>query len=92
MALREHSIRLADDRTLCVLDGGDPGGVAVLVHHGTPGSADLYPPHVDDARSCGIRLLAYGPPRLRRVRIPDVHGWLCERLQEAAAEPARSAR
>jgi len=49
-------------RTLTVREGGDPAGVPVLVHHGTPGSSVLYPPHVADAAARGIRLIAYDRP------------------------------
>lgn len=49
-------------RTLTVREGGDPGGVPVLIHHGTPSSSLLYEPHVRDAAERGIRLIAYDRP------------------------------
>ena len=52
----------ADGRTLRVHESGDPDGRAVLVHHGTPGSGLLYPPHERDATAKGIRLIGYDRP------------------------------
>ena len=49
-------------RTLTVNEGGDPGGVPVLVHAGTPGSSVLYEPTVRDAAERGIRLFTYDRP------------------------------
>src|SRR6266566_10035469 len=51
-----------DGRTLAVREGGDPAGVPVLSHSGTPGSGLLYEPHVRDAESKGIRLFSYDRP------------------------------
>jgi pimeloyl-ACP methyl ester carboxylesterase len=49
------NIKLPDGRTLALHEAGDPAGLAVIVHHGTPGSGLLY------ARwaTPGIRLIAY---------------------------------
>jgi pimeloyl-ACP methyl ester carboxylesterase len=58
----ELDITLQDSRTLHVYDEGDPDGVTVLVHHGTPSSGRLYPAAVDDARARGIRLIGYDRP------------------------------
>jgi pimeloyl-ACP methyl ester carboxylesterase len=55
----EHDVPLRDGRTLHVYDDGDPGGFAVVVHHGTPGSGLLYQPRIDDAREQGLRLIGY---------------------------------
>ena len=49
-------------RALTVREGGDPGGVPVLIHHGTPSSSLLYAPHVRDAAERGIRLISYDRP------------------------------
>jgi pimeloyl-ACP methyl ester carboxylesterase len=51
-----------DGRTLAVSEGGDPAGVPVLVHSGTPNSRLLYEPHVRDAEEEGIRLFSYDRP------------------------------
>jgi pimeloyl-ACP methyl ester carboxylesterase len=55
----ELDVTLRDGRTLHVYDEGDPDGEPVVVHNGTPSSGDLYAPHVEDARTRGIRLISY---------------------------------
>jgi pimeloyl-ACP methyl ester carboxylesterase len=60
--MSERDVTLADGRTLHVYDDGDPNGVAVVAHHGTPSCGRLYDGHVDDARARGIRLIAYDRP------------------------------
>ena len=57
-----QEIRGPDGRTLTVSEGGDPGGVPVLVHVGTPGGSMPYQPHLEDAARRGIRLFAYDRP------------------------------
>jgi len=57
-----RSIDIPDGRTLTLREGGDPGGVPLFVHHGTPGSSLLYEPHLEDAAARGIRLLSYDRP------------------------------
>jgi pimeloyl-ACP methyl ester carboxylesterase len=47
---------------LAVAEGGDPNGVPVVVHHGTPGSGIHYSPLVEDAEAKGIRLIGYDRP------------------------------
>jgi pimeloyl-ACP methyl ester carboxylesterase len=51
-----------DGRTLTVREAGDPSGVPLLIHHGTPASSLLYEPHVRDAEERGIRLISYDRP------------------------------
>lgn len=51
-----------DGRTLTVRVAGDPRGMPLLIHHGTPGSSLLYEPHARDAEELGIRLVAYDRP------------------------------
>lgn len=58
----EHHVRTPDGRTLHVIEGGDPAGLPVVVHHGTPGSALQYEPHARDAEEQGIRLITYDRP------------------------------
>jgi pimeloyl-ACP methyl ester carboxylesterase len=58
----QHSVRTADGRTLAVEEAGDPDGVAMLMHPGTPDSRHLYPPHAQDAASRGLRLISYDRP------------------------------
>jgi pimeloyl-ACP methyl ester carboxylesterase len=57
-----HEVKTSDGRTLEVHDEGDPAGLPVLVHHGTPMSGLQYAPHVDLAAEQGIRLLGYDRP------------------------------
>ena len=49
---------LADGRVLEYVDAGDPDGLAVVFHHGSPGSAFAPPGLVDAATTRGLRLLA----------------------------------
>jgi len=58
----ERDVRLADDRTLRVLEEGDPRGHPVFYLHGTPGSRVLYEKQVGDARRRGLRLIGYDRP------------------------------
>jgi pimeloyl-ACP methyl ester carboxylesterase len=57
-----QSITTDDGRTLGVHEDGDPQGLPVVVHHGTPASGLLYGVHVALAREQGIRLLGYDRP------------------------------
>ncbi|HVA29973.1 MAG TPA: alpha/beta hydrolase [Gaiellaceae bacterium] len=56
------NVTTPDGRTLHVHEGGDPNGFPVLMHHGSPSNGSLFPPHVEDARAQGIRLLGYDRP------------------------------
>ena len=56
------AVTTPDGRTLAVREAGDPAGVPVLFHNGTPGSSLMYEPHVRDAEAKGIRLLSYDRP------------------------------
>jgi pimeloyl-ACP methyl ester carboxylesterase len=58
----ELDVTLSDGRTLHVYDEGDPEGIAVLVHHGTPSSGRLDRAHASDAGSRGIRLIGFDRP------------------------------
>jgi pimeloyl-ACP methyl ester carboxylesterase len=42
--------------------GGDPEGLPILVHNGTPNTRHLYGPWLEDAAEHGIRLISYGRP------------------------------
>jgi len=48
-------VTTADGRTLHVYDEGDPSGVAVIAHHGTPSNGSLYAPWLEE----GIRLIGF---------------------------------
>jgi pimeloyl-ACP methyl ester carboxylesterase len=62
VAGRRQTIAGPDGRALDVYEDGDPSGVAVLVHHGTPGAGTLYGPWAADAAARGIRQIAYTRP------------------------------
>ena len=47
---------------LAVVEGADPTGPAIVVHHGTPMSRLLYGPNLADARARGLRLIGYDRP------------------------------
>lgn len=51
-----------DDRTIEVLDGGDPEGYPVLYHGGSPSAVAAYQPMDDTARALGLRLITYSRP------------------------------
>jgi pimeloyl-ACP methyl ester carboxylesterase len=55
-------VEAGDGRVLTVREGGDPAGMPVLVHFGTPASSLLYEPNVRDAEAKGIRLFSYDRP------------------------------
>ncbi len=52
----------AKGRKICVYEAGDPNGMPLLVHNGTPSSRLLNPVWIDDARKQGIRLIGYDRP------------------------------
>jgi pimeloyl-ACP methyl ester carboxylesterase len=56
---REHTIPGPGGRALRVREDGAPGGVPVVVHHGTPGSRLLRESWVEDAAERGIRLIGF---------------------------------
>jgi pimeloyl-ACP methyl ester carboxylesterase len=53
---------LPDGRRIEFLEGGDPSGALVVVHHATPGSAVLDPEWSADAGARGLRLVTYARP------------------------------
>ncbi len=55
----EHTVTLPDGRTLRLHEAGDPRGVPVLAHHGTPGSGVLLGAWGRDAAERGLRLIGY---------------------------------
>jgi pimeloyl-ACP methyl ester carboxylesterase len=57
-----QDIKLADGRVLDIWQGGDPGGRAVVLHHGTPGDATGFAAWHERAASCGARLICASRP------------------------------
>lgn len=57
-----RTIETLDGRTLLVHEEGDPAGVLVIMHHGTPSEGSLYRPWTEDATRRGIRLVGYDRP------------------------------
>jgi pimeloyl-ACP methyl ester carboxylesterase len=62
MPYKDHVVLTQDGRKLLVSETGQPDGIPVLVHHGTPGSRLLNPSWIEDAQSRGIRLIGYDRP------------------------------
>jgi pimeloyl-ACP methyl ester carboxylesterase len=60
--MQEEIVNIGAGRELRVVEAGDPGGAAVVIHHGTPGSRLLFGPWVEDAERRGIRLIGYERP------------------------------
>ena len=58
----ERTVQTADGRTLAVQENGDPDGIPVMVHMGSPNSRHLYPPTSADAAARGLRLISYDRP------------------------------
>jgi pimeloyl-ACP methyl ester carboxylesterase len=52
-------VEVGGGRTLMVYDAGDPEGVPILFHHGTPSSGAPFEPHVRLAEEQGVRLVSY---------------------------------
>jgi len=52
----------SDGRLLCVESGGEPAGLPVLVHTGTPNSRHLSASWLEDAQDRGIHLISYDRP------------------------------
>jgi pimeloyl-ACP methyl ester carboxylesterase len=57
-----HTFSTKDGRELRISVAGQPDGIPILVHHGTPGSRLPNPLNVEDAQSRGIRLISYDRP------------------------------
>ncbi len=55
-------VALADGRTLRAWSEGDPDGVLLVLHHGSPGAAVPFPTFDRAAAERGIRLVTYSRP------------------------------
>ena len=62
MNVNNRIISLKDGRNVQVVETGQPDGIPVLVHNGTPGSRSLYHRWIEDAELRGIRLISYDRP------------------------------
>lgn len=62
MDTKSYTISTEDGRRIRIIEAGQPDGIPILVHNGTPGSKLLYHPWVADAESRGIRLISYERP------------------------------
>lgn len=62
MNINDRTISTDKGRKICIIEAGQPDGIPVLVHNGTPGSRLLYYSWVQDAESRGIRLISYDRP------------------------------
>ncbi|MGH2857746.1 MAG: alpha/beta fold hydrolase [Gaiellaceae bacterium] len=60
--MSEREVSTPDGRVLRVYEDGDPGGVPVLCHAGTPGSGLLFAADVARTRLRGVRLISYDRP------------------------------
>ena len=55
-------VELSDGRDLEYVVTGPAIGLPLVLHHGTPGAAVVYPPAVDAAARQGLRLVTYSRP------------------------------
>jgi pimeloyl-ACP methyl ester carboxylesterase len=63
MDQRRVELKAADGRALEAVVAGPAEGRLVISHHGTPGSAhEIWPPHIEEAASRGLRLAGYSRP------------------------------
>jgi pimeloyl-ACP methyl ester carboxylesterase len=60
--ITETDVITTSNRNLRVREAGDPSGMPVLFHHGTPMAGLLAPWWIDDAATRGLRLIAYDRP------------------------------
>ena len=73
--LSTDACTLSDGRTLSYATGGDPDGVPVVVHHGTPGSRLFGALLSEPAAEVGVRLLAPDRPGYGRSSPPAEWTW-----------------
>jgi pimeloyl-ACP methyl ester carboxylesterase len=93
MQTERLTIALTDGRTVEVLALGPPGGVPLVVHHGTPGGGLVpYEPKVETAVSHGLRVIHFARPGYSRSsprpgrRVANVAADVAEILDALGAE------
>lgn len=62
MNTKSRIISAEKGRKIQIIEAGQPHGIPILVHNGTPGSRLLHHPWIKDAESRGIRLISYDRP------------------------------
>lgn len=62
MGATTHVFQLPDGRAADVLLGGDPAGLPLVLHHGTPGDATVYAGWDAPCRAHGMRLICVSRP------------------------------
>ena len=86
--LELKSILLRDGRKLSYCDNGVESNKAVLFHHGTPGSAQIWQLYFEAAARLGVRAISYtkagypGSDRASHRRISDTNGDYLELLEQ----------
>jgi pimeloyl-ACP methyl ester carboxylesterase len=60
--LEALTVSVADGRVIEVVVAGPPDGMALFSHHGTPGAAEMFDPHVDVGAERGLRHITYSRP------------------------------
>ena len=93
MQTERLTIALTDGRTVEVLALGPPGGLPLVVHHGTPGGGLVpYEPAAEIAISHGLRVIHFARPGYSRSsprpgrRVASVAGDVAEILDALGAE------
>lgn len=82
------SIVLSDGRKLAYSDNGVTSNKALLFHHGTPGSAQIWELYFEAAAQSGVRAVSYtkagypGSDRASHNRITDTDGDYLELLEQ----------
>src|ERR1700744_4261210 len=94
MQTERLTIALTDGRTVEVLALGPPGGLPLVVHHGTPGGGLVpYEPAAEVAIGHGLRVIHFARPGYSRSsprpgrRVASVAGDVAEILDALGAEP-----
>lgn len=93
MQTERLTIALTDGRTVEVLALGPPGGMPLVVHHGTPGGGLVhYEPKTEEAVGRGLRVLHFARPGYSRSsprpgrRVANVASDVAEILDALGAE------